>query len=78
MESISVFAEKVKDTAHPPSTKARKTRKHAERPIKALPFAATHADAPTLADMQREAMGVFARILLADKLHRMQEGIDGR
>ncbi|MBA2680573.1 MAG: hypothetical protein H0U76_19525 [Ktedonobacteraceae bacterium] len=77
MTSIPVLTTNVKTAAHPPSTKARKPRKHAEWNVKALPFAATHADAPTLPEIQQEAMGVFARILLADAL-RAKEGLDGR
>jgi hypothetical protein len=77
MESIPVLTTKVKTSAHPPSPQARKPRKHARRLVEALPFAATHADAPTLADVQREALGVFVRFLLADKLQRMGERNDG-
>ena len=65
MTSIPDLTEKVKTAVHHPNIKMRKTRKRSARLLQALPFAATHIDAPTLPDVQQAAMGVFVRFIVA-------------
>ncbi|MBA2680455.1 MAG: hypothetical protein H0U76_18910 [Ktedonobacteraceae bacterium] len=77
MPSISVLTPNVKTAAHPPSSKPRESRKHAEWNVKTLPFAVTHSDAPTLPAIQQAALGIFARIHLIIAL-REKEGNHGR
>ncbi|MBA2678216.1 MAG: hypothetical protein H0U76_07485 [Ktedonobacteraceae bacterium] len=64
MPSITVLTPNVKTASHPPNSKPHGSRKHAEWPIKVLPFAVTHIDAPILPDVQQAALGIFARIHL--------------